>query len=104
MDRPRILVDFNEVLERDLALLSREDTRIDSSGASVMLLSGKRVYLYMEDRDGNGAVDNLIADGMVERNPGEGWGSGAKWCCRIDEHGIRHESEVRRPRGPETGL
>ena len=41
LDRARILVDFNEMVEEDVVLLSREDTRRDSSGDVVELQSIK---------------------------------------------------------------
>jgi len=49
MDRPRIYVDFNELLEPDLVLLSKTDVRADSSGAEVALVEGLRVYVYEDD-------------------------------------------------------
>lgn len=32
MDRPRLYVDFNEMVEPDLVLLAQEDGKVDSSG------------------------------------------------------------------------
>ena len=95
MNRPRVRVDFNEMLERDLVLLSKSDTTVDSVGGQVFLREGVRVLVFQEDWDESGRPDNLIAEGVVERHPGTGFGVVAKWCCRIDSNGIRHESEVR---------
>src|SRR4051812_42759848 len=92
MDRSRIYVDFNEMLEADLVLLSKEDTRTDSSGNLVELREVLRIYVYMDDLDENGSPDPLIADGVVEKTPGIGWGARAKWCCRIGPEGIVHIS------------
>ena len=94
MDRPRIYVDFHEMVEADLVLLSKTDTKKDSSGAMVQLHEGLRVYVYMDDADEHGNPDNLIADGVVERNTSPYW-TYVPWCCRIDEKGIRHESDER---------
>lgn len=93
MNSPRIYVDFNEMLEDNLVLLSQQDTKQDSSGNIIQLHAGLKVHVYMDDVDQAGQRDNLIADGMVERHPGVGWGMVAKWCCRIDSKGIRHESD-----------
>lgn len=92
MDKPRIYVDFHEMVEPDLVLLSKADTKQDSSGATVQLYEGLHVSVYMDDADGNGKPDNLIADGVVERNTSEYW-KYVPWCCRIDAKGIRHESD-----------
>lgn len=94
MDRPRLYVDFNEMLEPDLVLLSQTDTKVDSSGATIALSEGLRVHVYMDDVDDEGRPDNLVASGLVERHPGTGFGQAARWCCRIDAAGIRHESEL----------
>lgn len=94
MKQSRISVDFNELLEPDLVLLSKTDTRADSAGAIVVLHEGLSVHIYEEDVDANGRPDNLIADGVVEKNQSNiDWTRSAKWCCRIDRLGVRHESE-----------
>jgi hypothetical protein len=93
MRRPRIYVDFNELLEEDLVLLSQTDVKPDSSGAPIQLQVGMRVHVYSDDVDEHGNPDNLVADGVVELNTAGGWASAAKWCCRIDRAGIRNESE-----------
>ncbi len=89
MDRPRLYVDFNEMLDEDLVLLSKGDVKADSSGADIDLHAGMRVHIYMDDVDENGVEDPLIADGVVEAAPRTGWSAAAKWCCRIDTKGIR---------------
>lgn len=95
----RIPVDFNEMLDADLVLLSQTDSRQDSSGKTVHLKEGLLVYIYEPDASDDGLPDSLIAQGRVERTPeGVAWASAAKWCCRIDENGIRHDSDVRAPR------
>lgn len=38
--------------------------------------------------------NEMIAEGVVEANKiKSGWGSIAKWCCRIDKNGIRYEAD-----------
>ena len=97
MDRARIEVDFNELIERNLVLLSKTDLCIDSEGNEVFLEEGKEVFIYEEDRDESGKPDNLLAQGIVERNnptTNGSWTAAAKWCCRIDNNSIYHESEI----------
>lgn len=94
MDRPRLYVDFNELLEPDLVLLSRSDEKRDSSGALVTLHAGMQVAVYMDDLDEDGRPDPLLAEGIVERNRGDQeWCRHVKWCCRIYGRGIRPASE-----------
>jgi hypothetical protein len=94
LDQTHAHVDFNEMLEPDLVLLSATDTKVDSEGNVVTLSDGLEVIVYMEDTDATGRVDNLVAAGVVEENRSAGWGAHAKWCCRIDVNGIRHQSEL----------
>ena len=93
MTKPMLYVDFNEMLEPNLVLLSVTDTKIASDGAAVFLSDGLEVAVYMDDTDEHGHPDNLMATGVVETNRSTGWGAHVKWCCRIDVKGIRHESE-----------
>ena len=91
LDRPRLSVDFNEMLEPDLFLLARDDEKVDSSGAVVSLSEGMRVYVYEpEGDDENGVPRYLLATGIVEKNTATySWAAEVRWCCRID----RWESE-----------
>jgi len=92
MKHPYIPVDFNEMLEPDLVLLSKTDIKIDASGAVVEFREGLHVQIYEDDIGINGEPERLVADGVVERNRSDrDWASAAKWCCRIDARGIRHE-------------
>ena len=100
MQEPRIhlfSVDFNEMLEPDLVLLSADDIRADARGSPVTLTSGLKVVVFEKDTDSSGATDNLVATGIVERNQTTGWAFHVKWCCRSDAAGIRHESEISPP-------
>lgn len=94
MKEPRIRVDFNELVEPDLVLLSQTDSKVDSGGNQISLHAGLRVEIYESDCGIDGQTDCLIAEGSVELNEsGVSWTSAAKWCCRIDGKGIRYESE-----------
>jgi hypothetical protein len=94
LEEARISVDFNELIEENLILLSKSDYCQDSLGNRVYLYEGLEVKIYCEDTDENGNRDNLIADGKVELNNCEfDWTKIVKWNCRIDSKGIRHESD-----------
>lgn len=94
MEKPHFYVDFNEMLDANTVLLSADDGKIDARGVTVQLHEGMLVSVYMDDRDANGNVDNLVAEGVVTRNTEAGWAARVKWCCRIDSDGIRPQSEI----------
>jgi hypothetical protein len=94
MDMPIFEVDFNEMVEPNLVLLSAFDERADVTGVVVDLSEGMRVRLRMTDYDSNGKRDDLVAAGSVEKTPKTGWADHVKWSCRIDEDGVRVESEA----------
>lgn len=93
MERLKFYVDFNEMLETDLVLLSAEDAKRDSQGKKVDLQEGMQIIVYSDETDADNNPDNLIASGVVEKNKTTGWAAHVKWCCRIDEAGIVHESD-----------
>ena len=43
MNTPRLYVDFNELLEADLVLLSQQDIKLDSDGNEIVLFDGRQV-------------------------------------------------------------
>ena len=88
-----LYVDFNEMPESDLVLLSSQDSKMAINGEAVLLKEGAEVTVYMDDIDENGGVDSLVATGIIERNSNQAWGAHVKWCCRINADGIRHQSE-----------
>lgn len=52
------------------------------------------VTAFDVDEDEEGRRDDLIATGLVEASPDWLGCRGSKWSLRIDEHGVRHESEI----------
>jgi hypothetical protein len=42
----------------------------------------------------DGKPDNLIASGIVERSPDWLQCRGSRWVLRIDNDGVRHESDL----------
>jgi hypothetical protein len=93
LKEPRIYVDFNEMLDSNLVLLSKSDFKKNSIGYTIELKEGMKVKVYMDDENHLDEPDNLIADGIVELNT-SGMFEVCKWNCRIDINGIRHESEL----------
>jgi len=94
MSVPVFEVDFNEMVEPDLVLLSAFDTKKDVAGTVFNLAEGMRVKLRMFDYDSSGTRDDLVATGNVEKTPKGSWADHVKWSCRIDRAGIRVESEI----------
>ena len=97
MDRPRIYVDFNDMVNENVVLLSKEDTILDSAGNNIVLKEGLYVSIYSDDIDENNVMDNLVAEGTVIQvdltNYYPSW-QHVKWCCRISENGIKHDSDL----------
>ena len=87
-------VDFNEMLEKNLVLFSKNDVKQDFEGNPVPLYEGMEVNIFSHDMDAAGRPDNLLAFGRLEKNNSKNWSSHVKWCCRIDSNGIRHQSEI----------
>jgi hypothetical protein len=87
LDRPRISVDFNELMEPDLVLLSQTDHRVDSDGTTIHLSKNAKVYIYEYNKYDDGEEELFTADGIVELND-KAINKNAKWSCRIDTNGI----------------
>jgi len=95
MTKPCFRVDFNELVEPDLVLLSQDDHKQDSSGQLVELRTGLAAEVYEEGVDTAGLPDELFAQGVVQKNvSGVQWAQAAFWLLRIDSNGIRHRSEI----------
>ncbi len=50
---------------------------------------------FDEDSDEHGQRDDLLATGTVEPSPDWLQCKGSKWVLRIDQHGVRHQSDLR---------
>jgi len=83
----RFSVDFNELIEHDLVMLSQADERTDVTGVSVALLQGLQVEVQEENLYDDGVHEVLFARGVVEANTTGTW-LHVKWLCRIDSAGI----------------
>ena len=93
LDRPRIQVDFNELVDRDLVLMSKLDSTMNSVGEVVEFKQGQKVYVYEYNHYSDENIEYLLADGVAELNDPDrngNWTKAAKWCCRIDGRGIQN--------------
>ena len=92
MPLPQFLVDFNELIEPNLVLLSSSNVKTDMLGNEITFYEGMPVAIYMDDIDEAGEKTKLIASGIAIQNQTNiPWTQNAKWLCLIDEKGIRHE-------------
>ena len=90
----RLRADFNGLFG-DVLCLSHTDSSTDDTGARVVLQGGMEVIAFEEDLDDHGQRDNLVASGWVEPAPDWLRCKGSRWVLKIDEQGVRHESELR---------
>ena len=91
----RVRADFNGLFG-DILCLSHTDTCTDEHGAAVELRAGMIVTAFDQDADDEGRRDDLVATGVVEASPEWLRCNGSKWVLKIDENGVRHESDLRR--------
>lgn len=94
MKEPKLPVDFNEMIEDDLVLLSNTDFKKNSEGESVQIKEGMRITIYEDESGLSDDSETLTAKGTVVLNPyrhKHNWASHVKWCCRIDVKGIYKE-------------
>ena len=93
--RPLFYVDFNELMDIDVVLLSQTDIKRDADGNDIELVEGLPIAIYCDDNIGeNGQPDNLVAEGVVIPNRYARYFPHVKWCCRIGPNGIRHQSDL----------
>jgi hypothetical protein len=93
-ERPLFNVDFNELMDFDIILLSQTDIKKDAYGNEVRLVEGLPIAIYEDDIGADGELDKLVAEGVVIPNKFTGSFPHVKWCCRIGPQGIRHQSDL----------
>lgn len=89
---PRIRVDFGEMLDYNLVVLSRRNQESARAGVLLDFYRGQPVAIVDDDIDEHGLPGHLIADGHAEPAMGTAlppWAADAAWLCRIDKRGIR---------------
>ena len=67
---------------------------MSESGVEIVLLPGLCLTAFDEDADEHGNRDDLVASGTVEPPPAWLHCRGSRWVLRIDENGVRSESEL----------
>lgn len=83
MTPARLRIGLNEMVERDVYLLSRTDRAVDSDGGWVELSEGKVVLLYADDEPD----ERWRMTGVVERNHRNDWSRHVAWCVRVTDWG-----------------
>ena len=53
------------MIARNIVLLSKDDTGMDSQGNKILFYEGMPVSIYQDDIDENGKPDNLIGEGIA---------------------------------------
>ena len=101
LQEPRLYADFNGLFG-DILCLSHGDTCRTQGGDEVELREDTIVTAY--DEDGNDVGDDLIATGVVERSPASLSCNGSVWCLRIDDNGVRSESEINKSEEAEQAV
>lgn len=86
---PRFKVDFNELVNDDLVLFSKSDTRMDVNDNTHHLTEGMEIEICEIDYDGSAKRDDMLAKGWVVACDLPDYPH-VKWCCRISPDGIRH--------------
>jgi hypothetical protein len=91
----RVYADFNGLFDGWRVLcLSHGETCRDEQGNEVRLAPGMQLTAYDDDLDEQGRPDKLIATGTVEPSPEWLQCRGSRWILRVNEDGIRHESDI----------
>ena len=85
MDKARVYVDLNELVEENIVLLSKDDWKTDTNGNQVRLEEGMPISLYSD------SAENifLLAEGTVIKYDLQDFGAWkhVKWCCRFEING-----------------
>ncbi|MFZ0480605.1 MAG: gamma-glutamyl-gamma-aminobutyrate hydrolase family protein [Terriglobales bacterium] len=89
----RVRGDFNGLFG-DVLCLSHEDTCVAGNGEIVKLHEGMKLTAFDEDGIQPGKPEYILASGTVEPSPE--WLScrGSRWILRIDERGVRRQSDL----------
>ena len=85
--------DFNGLFG-DVLCLSHSDHCLTEDRNPVLLSAGMTLTAFDPDADEEGNPDDLIATGVVEPSPDWLKCRGSRWILRIDENGVRHQSDI----------
>ena len=89
----RIRADFNGLFG-ELLCISHGESTYDEEGKPVVLCAGMKLTAFDEDQDDEGNRDDLIASGTAEPAPDSLRCVGSRWVLRLDDKGVRHQSEL----------
>ena len=92
-NKPIVYVDFNELLDTNLVMLSQGDSRNDCRGNPVSLYEGLEIIGYQGDEDMDGARDDLLIEGICTANA-TGYAPHVKWVLQGNDKGIFHVRSV----------
>lgn len=95
----RLYADFNGLFRTEgggfILCLSHQKVCRDQQGNEVAVHEGMTITAFDEDVDDQGNRDDLLASGTVEQAPDWLAKHGSRWVLRVDERGVRHESDDR---------
>jgi len=91
--KPFIYVDFNELLDKEIVMLSQTDSKNDYLGNAIALHEGLEIIGYQEDEDISGARDDILMEGVCILNQ-TGHSEYVKWLLKANNKGIRYASDI----------
>lgn len=80
---------------KSILCLSHSDTGTREDGSIIQFQEGMTITVFEEDIDQQGKRDDLIATGTVEVSPDWLQCKGSRWVLRIDQNGVRNESDLK---------
>ena len=91
-----ICVDFNEMVDFNIVMLSQTDVKMDCQGNEITLYEGMPVCIFEEDVYEDGTIDYLVAEGIVIQHNIEFYPfyPHVKWFCLIDSYGVQNMSKL----------
>ena len=92
LEKPRIRVDFNDLVQRDLILVSQFHEVLDATGNKIELTEGLEVSVYEFNHYQGGRDETIFAEGVIELVGARKVvpsNANAKWYCRINENGVQ---------------
>lgn len=92
----QLYADFNGLFSAEggfILCLSHHETCRDRDGNEVSVHEGMIVTAFDEDLDDHGNRDDILASGIVEEAPDWLAKHGSRWVLRLDQRGVRHESD-----------
>jgi hypothetical protein len=90
-----VYADFQNLDDSNRLRLTCAGTTADLTRQGIQLREALVLTFYMDDADGEGRPDELLAEGVVRYDQGE-----RAWVARVDWSAVRHASDEQgRPNG-----